>query len=269
MPIAAFIKQNCGKALDMQEVLYERLTPSEFQDRLKKAPIAYLPLGTLEWHSSHLPLGSDSLQSQAFFVKLAQRAGGIVLPPLFFGPDEVKEIDGHEYYGMDIFGHLPNAPQQLKGSAYWIPSDLFLALLEAVLKQIRRAGFKIVVAHGHGPSTNLVIKNSGKLSKKFNLSIMTIWRDKDQRDPDMEFQYDHAATNETSIMIALHPNLVHMENLPKDKKKQSLAILGKDPRIHASARHGENIIRLHLDRMESILKDQLLCLQKTKSGHHT
>ncbi len=245
----------------MQEVLYERLTPFEFQDRLKKAPIAYLPLGTLEWHSLHLPLGSDSLQSQAFFIKLAQRAGGIVLPPLFLGPDEVKEVDGSEYYGMDMYGYLPSAPQQLKGSAYWISSDLFLALLEAVLKQIRRAGFKIVVAHGHGPSTNLVIKNSRRLSKKFDLTIMTVWRDKDQRDPEMEFQYDHAAMNETSIMMALHPDLVHMENLPKDKKRQPLAIIGKDPRIHASAKHGENIIQLHLGRMESILKDQLLRLR--------
>jgi len=253
----------------MQEVLYEQLTPSEFQNRLDKAPIAYLPLGTLEWHSSHLPLGSDSLQSQAFFIKLAQRAGGIVLPPLFLGPDEMKKIDGHEYYGMDIYGYSPNPPQQLKGSAYWIPSDLFMTLLEAVLKQIRRAGFKIVVAHGHGPSTNLVIKNSRKLSRKFNLTIMTLWRDKDQRDPDMEFQYDHAATNETSIMMALHPNLVHMENLPKDKKKQPLAIIGKDPRTHASPKHGENIIRLHLHRMEKILKEQLLRLQKTRSSHHT
>jgi len=250
----------------MQEVLYERLTPSEFQDRLKKAPIAYLPLGTLEWHGEHLPLGSDSLQSQTFFTKLAQRVGGIVLPPLFLGPDEAKKINGHEYYGMDIFGYLPNAPQQLNGSAYWIPSDLFLALIEAVLKQIRRAGFKIVVTHGHGPSVNLVIKNRGKLSKKFDLTIMTVWRGKGERDPDMEFQYDHAAMNETSIMMALHPNLVHMENLSKDRKKKPLAIIGKDPRIHASAKHGENIIRLHLNRMESLLKEQLLHLQETKSN---
>lgn len=252
----------------MQEVLYERLTPSEFQNRLKKAPIAYLPLGTLEWHGAHLPLGSDHLQSQAFFIKLAQRIGGIVLPPLFLGPDKMKEINGHEYYGMDIHGHLPNAPQQLTGSAYWIPQDLFLTLIEAVLKQIHRAGFKIVVTHGHGPSTNFVIKNSRKLSKKFNLTIMTLWRDKRQRTPDMEFQYDHAAANETSIMMALHPDLVHMENLPKDKTKQPLATIGKDPRTHASTKHGEKIIQLHLNRMENILKNQLLHLQETKQ-HNT
>jgi creatinine amidohydrolase len=253
----------------MEEVLYERLTPSEFQDRLKNAPIAYLPLGTLEWHSSHLPLGSDSLQSQGFFIKLAQRVGGIVLPPLFLGPDEVKEVNGFEYYGMDIYGYLPNAPQQLRGSAYWIPSDLFLTLLEAVLKQIRRAGFRIIVAHGHGPSTNLIIRNNRKLSEKFDLAIMTVWRDKDQMNPDMEFQYDHAAANETSIMMALYPDLVHIENLSKDKKQQPLAIIGKDPRIHASAKHGEEIIQLHLDRIENILKDQLLHLHEATSGRHS
>jgi creatinine amidohydrolase len=181
----------------MPGVLYERLTPSEFQDRLKKAPIAYLPLGTLEWHGTHLPLGSDSLQSQAFFMKLAQRVGGIVLPPLFLGPDRSKVIDGHEYYGMDICAYSPKPPQQLKGSAYWIHSDLFLALLEAVLKQLSRVGFRILVAHGHGPSTEVIIKNKERLSKKFHLTIMTVWRDKDRRDLNMEFQHDHAAMNET------------------------------------------------------------------------
>jgi creatinine amidohydrolase len=245
----------------MQEVLYERMTPSEFQDRLKKAPIAYLPLGTLEWHGEHLPLGSDFLQSQAFFIKLAQLVGGIVLPPLFLGPDKVKEVDGCEYYGMDIHGYFPNAPQQLKGSAYWVPSDLFLTLIEAVLKQIHRAGFKIVVAHGHGPSTQLIMENTKQLSKKFNLTIVTVWRDKGERDPDMEFQYDHAAMNETSIMMALYPDLVHMENLSKDKRKRPLAIIGKDPRRRASAKHGKKIIQLHLDRMESMLKKQLLRLR--------
>ncbi|MHC4805537.1 MAG: PhoPQ-activated pathogenicity-related family protein, partial [Planctomycetota bacterium] len=33
-----------------QKVLYAELTPQEFRDRIAAAPIAYLPLGTLEWH---------------------------------------------------------------------------------------------------------------------------------------------------------------------------------------------------------------------------
>ena len=68
-------------------VLYTELTPTEFRQRLAQAPIAYLPLGTLEWHGEHLPLGSDGLQSEGFMTRLAERVGGIVLPMLFLGPD--------------------------------------------------------------------------------------------------------------------------------------------------------------------------------------
>ena len=47
-------------------------------------------------------LGSDGLQSQGFFEKLAAEAGGIVMPMLFIGPDGYDTlINGHEYYGMD------------------------------------------------------------------------------------------------------------------------------------------------------------------------
>lgn len=42
-----------------EKVLYEELCPAEFQERLQACPVAYLPLGTLEWHGPHLPLGAD------------------------------------------------------------------------------------------------------------------------------------------------------------------------------------------------------------------
>ena len=73
------------------KVLYQELTPSEFLERLNHAPVAYLPLGTLEFHGDHLPLGSDAIQPLAFFCELAAEIGGIVLPPLFLGPDRMEE----------------------------------------------------------------------------------------------------------------------------------------------------------------------------------
>jgi creatinine amidohydrolase len=246
-----------------EETLYERLTPADFESRIKTAPIAYLPLGTLEWHGPHLPLGSDFLQSQSLFMQLARRVGGIVLPPLFLGPDSMQEVNGVEYYGMDLSKQVPNPPQQLKGSAYWVSDQLFSEMVEAVLKQLRRAGFRIVVAHGHGPSTNHFVKNSESLVERYDLVIMTVWRRREEREPSTEFQYDHAAANETSIMMALHPGLVHLEHLPRDAEEWPLGIIGKDPREHASATYGQRIIDIHMDRMESILRDQLL---KLRSG---
>ncbi len=240
-----------------EEVLYERLIPRALRDRKKKAPIAYLPLGTLEWHGPHLPLGSDHLQSQGFFIKLAKRVGGVVLPPLFLGPDAMKEVDGVEFYGMDIFQKASPQPMQLKGSAYWVSEPIFSGIIDAVLKQISRAGFRIVVAHGHGPSTDFIINNKTSLEEKYGIRIFTIWRPKEERVPESEFQYDHAAKNETSIMISLHPSLVHMDQLPHDPEEEPLGLIGKDPRIHASKEHGDEIVELHLDRMESILRREL------------
>ncbi|MCK5068524.1 MAG: hypothetical protein KAR16_13845 [Bacteroidales bacterium] len=49
--------------------------------------------------------------------------------------------------------------QQLDGSCYWVPDDLFHQIVEHSIKQLVRAGFKIIVAHGHGPSTRHVINH--------------------------------------------------------------------------------------------------------------
>ena len=240
-----------------EEILYERLTPSAFESRRKAAPIAYLPLGTLEWHGPHLPLGSDHLQSQGFFILLAKRVGGIVLPPLFLGPDTMQVADGSEYYGMDIHQKASLEPMRLKGSAYWVPDRLFSEIVDAVLKQIRRAGFRVLVAHGHGPSTEYIIKNKTILEDKHDLKIFTVWRNKEERDPPTEFQYDHAAANETSIMMALHSSLVRMDHLPDDPQERPIGIIGQDPRTHASTAHGQRIVAIHLERMETLLRQQL------------
>ena len=236
-----------------EEVLYERLTPEALETRRKRARIAYLPLGTLEWHGPHLPLGSG----QGFFIKLAQKVGGVVLPPLFLGPDSRKDVDDIEYYGMDILQKASPQPMQLMGSAYWVSIRLFSEIIDALFKQVRRAGFRIIVAHGHGPSNAYIIDNKTDLERKHGLKIFTVWRGKEERDPETEFQHDHAASNETSIMMSLHPSLVHMDQLPEDPQEQPLGLIGQDPRIHASKRHGDKIVEIHLDRMESLLKKEL------------
>jgi len=240
-----------------EKVLYAELTPPEFEERLRAAPVAYLPLGTLEWHGRHLPLGSDGLQSQGFFVELARRAGGIVLPMLFVGPDRVKEVDGKEFYGMDTAktNGQDGEPLQLPGSAYWVPDDLFLGLLEAILKQLRRAGFRVVVAHGHGPSTGRFRDHIGEWSERFGLKLLYCWRD-DESDG-LGIQTDHAGANETSLVMALRPELVQMDNLPKDPERWPVSVGGKDPRLHASAERGRRAIEMQAERMAGLIRAAL------------
>ena len=44
------------KGIRMRKVLYEELLPEELVQRIQEMPVAYLPLGTLEWHGPHMPL---------------------------------------------------------------------------------------------------------------------------------------------------------------------------------------------------------------------
>ncbi len=219
--------------LEYQKVLYEELTPAEFRMRLADTPVAYLPLGTLEFHGEHLPLGSDGIQPSEFFMEVAAEFGGIVLPPLFLGPDRMDETGGVEYYGKDR-GNSPQAAGQqyerqiLTGSAYWIPDSFYISIIENILKQLKRQGFRILVAHGHGPSTNQIIYNIQKWETEFEMKIIHLWgSENDEWDG---FMSDHGAMLETSIMMKYRPELVHIENLPEDPDTWPVGIRGYDPR---------------------------------------
>jgi hypothetical protein len=58
-------------------------------------------------------------------------------------------------------------------------------------------------------------------------------------------------------MMYLHPDLVKMENLPSDPDVWPLGMLGEDPRIHASSRHGKDIVDFELKKMKAIIRDEL------------
>ena len=73
-----------------EKVRYTELLPHEFRQRLAQRPVAYLPLGTLEWHGEHLPLGSDGIISEGLMSRCARELGGIVMPPVHLGPDRAR-----------------------------------------------------------------------------------------------------------------------------------------------------------------------------------
>lgn len=243
-----------------KKMLYEELTPTEFSARLNKCPVAYLPLGTIEWHSNHLPLGSDGLQSQEFFKRLADEVGGIVLPMLFLGPDGHDTIiNGKEYYGMDCGKNFSKQCtyeiQQLTGSAYRVTDSTFDIMMNDIMKQLSRAGFRMVIAHGHGPSTKYIGSHAQEFKARYNLIVMNCWGNDSTN---LCLQCDHAGANETSIMMYVHPELVEMDNLPRDPAIWPLGMLGMDPRIHASKKFGKSIIDFEVKKMANVIRKELV-----------
>ena len=226
----------------MKKVLYEELLPEEFVQRMQEMPVAYLPLGTLEWHGPHMPLGADGIQSKELFVRVAEKVGGVVLPILFMGPDRVFHDHEKSFYGMDINteGALHTYyVQQLKGSAYWLEKELFQDYLRSIFVQLSRAGVRIVVGHGHGPSIHAFQELTKEAEEKYGLRIFTAWTYAE--DEKLKYQNDHAGANETSIVMAVRPDLVDFGQVKEDESNL-IGIAGRHPVRDSSAAFGNEIL---------------------------
>ena len=217
-------------------VHYLHLRPTQFAERLKQRAVGYLPLGTIEWHGPQNPLGGDALISEHLFERCAQRFGGIVFPPLFLGPDRIKGDGETSYNGMDYLFRRPEyAEQQLTGSCYWAPEGLYLLMVEQVIANAKRIGFKAIVADGHGPSRWTFNAYAERWEEQYGIVLIG---QKHRMEEGWRTQMDHAAKNETSLLLAAFPDDVDMSELPSDRTEWPKGVGGEDPR-DSSAEHGE------------------------------
>jgi creatinine amidohydrolase len=234
-----------------EKVLYHQLLPHEFQQRLSARPVGYLPIGTLEWHGAQNALGADFIQSSGLFELAAQRFGGIVFPPIWLGPDRITgQDDGWSLVGMDT-ADTTTPQRQLPGSCYWLPKGLFMALIEAFLAQAKRAGFRCIVADGHGPSRDAWAEMADAWETQFGFTLISAARDFPAR---WRTQTDHAGRNETSIMMAVAPELVDLSQLPAEREVWPQGVHGEDPR-DSTAAFGEELIEATLALIGARLDD--------------
>ena len=69
----------------MTRVQFEELLPHEYVEARTNKPVAYLPVGTLEWHGEHDCLGLDAVKAHALAVHFAKQGGGLAFPAQFWG----------------------------------------------------------------------------------------------------------------------------------------------------------------------------------------
>jgi len=200
-----------------------------------KAGIAYLPLGTVEWHERHLPLGTDGLVAWEVCKAACKRTGGCVIPPLYLGTSTSEVRGGKKLIGMERV-----AGTELPGGLYYLEPDVFYKVIESVASNAERQGFRrLVIVSGHlgveqvKALERLVSDWKGKIKIAFH--GRGIWG-----------EGGHAGIGETSIMLALHEELVAMDKLPGPYK----GILETSP-WGANKTLGKKIIA---DAVEKIVK---------------
>jgi creatinine amidohydrolase len=157
------------------------------------------------------------------------------MPPIHLGPDRAKPAGGGQMLiGMD-YANSTTPPRPLAGSCYWVPAGLHLLIVDAILAQLKRAGFRAVFADGHGPSRSSWSENLAERQARFGLKLFGVTR---QIARQWKSQVDHAARNETSLMLHLRPDLVDLSQLPSDRSTWPQGVGGQDPR-DATAAYGK------------------------------
>jgi len=181
---------------------WEHLTSDDFGRAVRETGVCVLALGVLERHSAHLPLGTDMLNAHRLACLAAAREPAVVYPQWCYG----------QIYEARCFpGTVTLAPR------------LLLELLEAVLDEIGRNGFrKIILLNGHGGNTHLLsfLAQCSLWDRKPYTLYVPQGLSEERRaawNAITESAYHgHACECETSVTLANYPDLVYMERVPED-----------------------------------------------------
>ncbi|HKP19684.1 MAG TPA: creatininase family protein [Gaiellaceae bacterium] len=192
----------------------EELSPAGLEARLGEKPALVLALGTVEWHSHHLPLGLDLLKAAALAERAAERSGAVLAPPAWWAA-----------------GGVPY-PYTLR-----LPAAVTEPPLAAVLDGFAGMGFRaICLVNGHyGLENSIAVRRAALACTTATVVPLADY----ELLTDLGATGDHAGVWETSLLLAVRPELVRLEaadDLP--------GVIGEDPRGRASRELGEQGLEL-------------------------
>lgn len=160
-----------------------------------EAPV-FLPLGTLEVHGRHLPVGTDTLCASKIAEDLSRIFDGAVAPSIGYGITH-------------------SLVQTSPGSHF--PQDIYEQFVELVITNLHAQGFKtIVVINGHGGNMDALKNIARRVTKRLRIGLSVIhwWM---LSTPLVEKCFSdkpggHAAIEETAAMLHYCPTLVDPDN---------------------------------------------------------
>lgn len=181
---------------------WDELTASEWPKALEMSnQTCILPIGILEKHGPHVPIGSDLIQVREWAARATKKEYSVVFPDYFYG--QINEAR-HQY------------------GSFALPERIVWDLLEATCDEIARNGFnKIVIINGHGGNPELIrYFIQTRLEKRRNYAVYffepgsdSVYRRKmnelHKSDPAGD---QHAGERETSSLLYLRPDLVKMDS---------------------------------------------------------
>lgn len=170
---------------------------------LQKCPAAILPLGATEQHGPHLPQGTDTILAWEICRRVAERTAGYLLPPIPIT---------YSWVWRNFTGSI------------WISTTTLVALVKEIVVGLERQGLKaMLIVTGHGANQVPLKYAVRELMEESKVAILyTALYEQAKVVQEMESRFWrgpyelHAEELETSLMLALRPELVQMHRAVKD-----------------------------------------------------
>ncbi len=169
---------------------FEELRPDALQEIVSKTPVAYWPLGLIEHHGWHLPVGLDGIKAGRLCQRIAARTGGLVLPVMWWGGE-----GGHGAFKW----------------TFYEPMDAAEAIFRRTVERLVAFGLKcIVVVAGHYPWRRVMDAVLPALAEA-HPDVLVIWGTEIELGGEgFLLPGDHAARWETAYGLALLPDLIEL-----------------------------------------------------------
>ncbi|MBC7120039.1 MAG: creatininase family protein [Candidatus Methanosuratus sp.] len=160
-------------------------------EKAEKA-VAILPVGSIERHGDHLPLGTDSELPEHIAYKSAELSGAVVLPTIYYG----------SCHAMRCFP-----------GTFDIDPEVLFRYIECVLEEAWRNGIELVIIlNGHGGNSAQIQMAARRATSKTGLSVAVIdwWKDLGTSKKELFSSPGHAGEDETSAMLAVAEEKVNI-----------------------------------------------------------
>jgi creatinine amidohydrolase len=218
--------------LDKPQILWlDELSTVEAAEAAKQGKVVIFPVGSVEEHGEHLPLGTDSIQPEYVALEVARKTGCLVAPPFRYG--------------------IVNAGRNFPGSLT-IQFNTLFNVAKDILSELSRNGFnRIIVLSGHAGNSHMValrlaaqevIQQNGEKNGKQHTRIMVL--------SDYDFAQElteelanpndgHAGTIETARIIDIRPDLIKTKGTPSNYKMPRFEISLHPEKYFPSGVHGD------------------------------
>jgi len=206
-------------------VRYERLRPAQIVARREACPVAWLPIGTIEWHGEHNPVGLDTLKIHALLEKCAQEIGGLVFPPLYYGDPREQALMEANAADRDQIAAKMGLPAANFAPGYMVEpiseqNTGYNRLLRHIMHEVKSLGFKVlVIGAWHYPLLDHARAAAAIFQQEQGWPKMVVWAMSGYELVRSQFEPcgDHAGKWETSLLMALDPGMQDLSTLPADR----------------------------------------------------